>query len=262
MLLAVSQVLPSYLAPHSHHRRQVSEVGNPLDLESFALERVILELRYAPAYLHWDRAGKLWTGARLLWPTLRMVGAEPAATRFLLGRKYSLECTLERLSLVAHQPEVDLSSFADLCSQFARLALETLEVPELSRVGLRHLFFREFENEAKASAAFASTGLLAIPPGPQFGIDAPLSHLQVAARWEDETLGATFNLKVEERTFNFEPPNQFPDIEPVHKETVGVVLDIDQFSTSVVSPGQFDADNWMKQARYALTRDTPAFFGA
>jgi hypothetical protein len=78
-----------------------------MDINDFHLERAIFEYRYSPSYLHWDRAGALWTEAASKWPQLKNTRGEPNITTFKLDDAYEISVTSEKASVTGYEPKPD-----------------------------------------------------------------------------------------------------------------------------------------------------------
>jgi len=241
--------------------KNMNSPNNPLDLSDFQLEQAVFEARYALAYLHWDRAGAIWTEARTKWPGLQLSQAEPAGTQFTLENRYALSVSLDKATAVDHRPDRVLKSFVELLEDFVELITRRLEITDYSRIGLRLIFMKQYPDQEAASFALLSTNILRIPEGPRFGIDSPPILPEYAVRWEGKATGTTVRMKAEGRKYGFDPPLDWKEVSPVHKEEYYLKFDIDYYTVASVAVGQFSAKDWIDQALHFIRRDSKAFLG-
>jgi hypothetical protein len=106
-----------------------------MQLADLTLFQSVVEVRYASAYLLWDRSGELWSKLRLRLQGLRMISAEPNQTVFRVADAFEFGVKLESASLNAFRPNRTLTQFCEHAGEFFPLASEMLEVAEFSRVG-------------------------------------------------------------------------------------------------------------------------------
>lgn len=57
------------------------------------------------------------------------------------------------------------------------------------------------------------------------------------------------------------PPEAARFLKPLHRETSGVVLDIDYYTVAPVETGQMDVSEWMRHAVHLVGRDSRYLFG-
>ena len=239
-----------------------------MELSDFELERIAFEFRYAPAYLHFDRAGALWTEATERWPNLKPERSEPTVTTFHLDNHHEFSVTIDKTHVVSHYPNVE--EFVQLCEPFTELVTRNLGVLYFSRIGLRHVYFRKFPSKEEASAAVLSTRMLSIPEGHatppsnerrHFGVELSSLYPEYALRADGQGTGFVLRLRSEVRKIDFDPPMNMRQINALHETKAGILFDIDYYTTAKVSIGQFRAQEWLNQAIHLVRRDSRQFLG-
>jgi len=240
---------------------EVRSSVTPFDLSSFQLEQGVLEIRYPLALGLWDKSGALWRSVQGKWPDLRLAHAEPMKTQFQTG-KNALKVEVELASVTAVNPERSLEEFAAMTKEFFAMTTQHLQLSLFKRVGLRLIYFKEFNDKKEASAAFFALRLLNVPDGKKFEIDDQPIDPQYILRWESDKKGVLVQCRVETRKTEFDPPAALESlIKPVHQEKSGIVFDVDYYTVSPVEPGQIDMSQWVKHALHVISRDSRYIFG-
>lgn len=230
------------------------------DLSGFVVENSTLEVRYPFALALWDKSGELWGAVQQKWPNITPVHAEPKRTEFQVGDT-RLVAEFEQARITTIKPERSLEQFSRDARDFIKLTTHHLRIDVYKRIGFRLVYFKEFKDKRDAMTAFFSLGLLRIPEGKKFEIDEEPVNPQYSLRWESEKRGVMLNCRAETRVIDVEPPAIARDlVKPVHKESSGIVFDIDYYTVAPVEVGQMDAAEWMKHALHLLSRDTKYVF--
>jgi len=244
---------------------KVSTVANALpkasfDLASFELETCTLEIRYPFALTLWDSAGQLWKAVQEKWPDIAPISADPKKTDFQVGKR-RLTVEFEQARIIDVEPGKSLEQFSKDSREFVGLITRHLQIPTYKRVGFRLLYFKEFKDKTEAAAQFFSLSLLRLPDGKKFEIDEQPTNPQYALRWESEKKGVMLSCRAETRSVNLEPPPEAVRwMKPIHKETSGIVLDVDYYTVAPVEPGQMDVSEWMRHAIHVIARDSRYLF--
>lgn len=209
----------------------------------------------------WDEAGRLWKAIQEKWPDMVPIIVDPRKTDFNAG-KIRLTVEFEAARIASMDPERSLEKFFKDSREFVRLVTQHLDVPTYKRVGFRLVYFKEFPSKEDAAAAFFSLGLVRVPEGKKFEVEGAPVLPQYALRWESEKKGAMLQCRTETRVFDIAPPIEaIRYMDPIHKETNGLVLDIDYYTVAPVEPGQMDVLEWMKHGMHLIARDSGYLFG-
>lgn len=232
-----------------------------LDLSSFELESVTLEIRYPFAYSLWDEAGQLWKAIQDNWPDIVPIFVDPKKTDFRRGDT-RLTVEMEQARIIELRPEKSLKQFLDDSREFIRMTTRCLQISTYKRVGLRLIYFKEFNDSREAAAAFLPLDLIRVPEGKKFEIDELPKNLQYALRWESDKKGIMLQCRSETRTMNLDVPFEAAHLlKPVHSERHGITLDVDYYTVAPVEPGQMDTSEWVKHAMHLIARDSRYLFG-
>lgn len=232
-----------------------------MNLDDFVLERGIFQFKYAPSYLVWQNSGGVWNDVSVKWPKLKRRRVDSEVSAFTLDNKYDFALALESASIDCQLPTSDLADFIEKVAFFVHSITEHLDIHEYSRVGLRLLYRRFYEDKDGASKGFFETKLLSLPEGPHFGIKGSFSFPEFACRWETESMGATIRVKAEGRKIDFDPPAMIPELTAIHDEKFAVVYDVDFYTNGLLTVGQFRTEDWIKNALHLVRRDSRKFLG-
>lgn len=105
------------------------------------LEQVILEVKFAQAFLYWDVCGSICREISQKWPDLSLKAIDAqSATRKLGKGKVTLSFGPERLGSDQFFPE-DVDNFRKITSDSATTILSYLKVSELTRIGNKIYLF-------------------------------------------------------------------------------------------------------------------------
>jgi hypothetical protein len=232
-----------------------------LDLSSFQLEQCVVEIRYPLALRLWDNAGAFWQQIQEKWPELRPLHSEPAKQTFQSGN-IGFVVELEQARITGMAPDRSLERFATQARDFVANITKYLSVPVYKRVGMRVIYFREFTDKPAAASALLRMGLLKVPEGKKrFDVEGDPITPHYALRWESTKKGALLQCRAESRKVDFDPPPEISkDLQPVHKEKHGLVIDIDYYTVAAVEPAQMDIAEWMKHSLHVISRDTSYLF--
>lgn len=201
-----------------------------IDIADFELKNATFEVRFHESYLHWDRAGSIWTEALAKWPKLEVIQGEPAKTVFRLENNHQLSVQIDRANIIALKPQSTLRELMDISEAFVATVVKRLEITAFSHVALRLTYFKSYPDKGSASSAFLTTQAIRIPTGPQFGIDGTPLFPEYSLRWEGQSIGATVRMRALGRKLDFVPPPGLEGLSPLHEEKYGFEFDVDYFT--------------------------------
>ena len=232
----------------------------PLDLHNFRLDQLIFEARIPPALLLWDRAGEMWQSFMVSHPNIELMHAEPIKTQFLIDRKYDVSIELQRIGITGYVPPNPDETFSRIVNDVINLAVKYLGVEVFNRIGVRSIFFKQFQNEEEAQQALHSTNLVSTAKRQHFGINETPVTTRSILRWEDDVKGMTISTQIETRALNVELPVQIVNydfsetlVKP-YKET-GIVFDADSYIKRPVEVSQFRAQDFISQSLQTVLTD-------
>ncbi len=233
-----------------------------MKISEFTLQKAILEVRYEPAYLHWDRAGSMWQTASQEWRGLEMSSAEPNRTVFKWKNMYEFSALVERANVNVLFPGSTLEDEGyKVFDKFIELVASALKISDFSRIGFRTIFQKPCESEKDASAQLLSLGLLKPPEGKHFGISGDITRLSFDARWEGEELGSRVQIFTQKEETDFDPPPGIDELKSVHTSKNLITYDVDYFTTASTSVGQFKPLKWIPPVMQIIRRDAKDFLG-
>ena len=103
-----------------------------LELVDFKIKSLTFEVRYAPAYLLWDRSGALWSNLEQIWPDLQTVETGPNLTSFRVGENFQLQVELKKSHITAFNTKIN--DIFDPFETFLLIVRKTLEISTYSRL--------------------------------------------------------------------------------------------------------------------------------
>jgi hypothetical protein len=230
-----------------------------MQLADLNLFHAVVEVRYAPAYPLWDRTGSLWAKLDLHFPGLRMLGVQPNLAAFRLGNDFEFTVGLESAVLSAFKPNRTLAQFGEHANYFFPLVVEMLEIAELSRVGCRLMYTKEYPSAEEASEALLESGALKWPEGKHFNHSGRPVRPEWAFRWEDGETGVHIRLRIDERKYDFVPPLVWEGPLPDKKDHIALTYDVDWYTGAPVLVTQISFDDWIKQRIHLTNRDSDEF---
>lgn len=231
-----------------------------LSLGTMNLDKAILEIRHPDALLLWDRSGSLWRAMQKVLPDLRAIEAQPNATRFALPPSDEINVDLGAHRLSCSSPDRKLAAFRQRAEHMFRIVSDTLDIGLLSRVGLRLIYSIGTADSERAAAAVLSKRIFVPPAG--FMDNRPFGGKwllpEIAFRWEGRSLGVSYRLRAETRTYNLSIPPEFPaelKVQSIQKELYYVTLDLDYYTTVSIPRDQFIVNEWIDSGLKILRRE-------
>ena len=226
------------------------------------MERATVEIRYAPAYLLWDRAGQLWTTCLEKWPNLKNVEAIPARTVFHLEREgitnYEFVAELQNARIIAHRPKSNLKEFSEMVSEFFGFIIKILELNSFERIGFRLMSVKQMKILEEALKITCGLALLNIPEEKAFGFDRKDVSPEIILLLEGEECGARVRIVGQQTSLQLTaPPGVFE--EPIKKTNFRVMYDIDYFTKKQVEVPQINFSEWIQNAYRVIKRDSDYF---
>jgi len=230
-----------------------------MQLADLTLFEAVVEVRYASAYLLWDRTGDLWAKLDLHFPGLRMLAVQPNQAAFRLGNDCEFTVRLENAVLAGFKPNRTLAQFTEHASYFFPLVVEMLEIAEFDRVGCRLMFTKEYPSAREASEALLQSGVLRWPDGKHFNHSGEPIRPEWAFRWEDGKTGVHIRMRVDERKYDFVPPLVWEGPLPDKKDHIALTYDLDWYTEAPVLVTQISFEDWIKQCIHLTNRDSDEF---
>ena len=216
-----------------------------MKIEEFSIFKLTQEVRYSPAYLHWDSVGHIWQEMAKQMPGLEMRRAEPQITSFAWKNQYDLMATLERAHVTGQFGDSGLEEFHSICGNFIDLLKSKLEIREFTRIGLRAQYVKKFESKEAAEKAIDALRLVSFPEGHLFGIESNQTA-ELFLRREDETMGVVVRIQPHTNSIDVEFPPTFSELDSIHIEHHGLLLDVDYYTRTPVSSDLYEPQAWLK----------------
>jgi uncharacterized protein (TIGR04255 family) len=233
----------------------------PLGISDLKLKNVVFEARFERNYLHWDRAGQLWTDLLLAYPTLKVIRGEPHRTLGRLSSELEIVVQNDLFFVTQEEPHPNLKTFGEICDDIVQRTHHLFKITEFTRLGLRKIHVKFFETMEQASLAMLESGLLAMPTGSQFGISSDVpANLEWRAVWGDKRNGCGLQLRSEELNFELDLPLNWKGVsDSIKKKRFQMSWDVDFFTKGSVKIDQLSVKDWLAQASHAIGRDRDNF---
>jgi plasmid maintenance system killer protein len=230
------------------------------DLDSFKLDKAVMEIRYGKAYVLWDCYGRILSELNSKWPDLKMRDAKPNNYILRINGRYDAGADLEKAYFIDLTPASGLKEFKTDADFFLSLIIKTLDIRELSRLGFRLVFRKKLHDKIEASESWTSMKMMSVPHGKHFNIKGKVMEPNYSLRWEGESMGVRIMLNVQNRQFDLDPEPYLKEIEPIHIEKHDLVYDIDYYTLKNTLAGQLNIPEWISQVNHLIRRDSNDFF--
>jgi hypothetical protein len=229
-----------------------------LSYSDLVLGQTVCEIRYDMAFLIFDRTGAVCEECKAHYPDLKLIQASPAATSFTFDKRtYAVEQMASRAAVpVAHH---DPKVFAAEAAPFFETVLRTLEIPVITRVGLRQTFYQTFPGRDDARNAVRGLNLPLAQPSSHFGIKEPTQ--EASFRWESDAIGAMLHVGSLPDPVWMQMPgllqieNNYRDEKKVREgfESVAFV-DVDFYTVSPVLRAQWDTEEFITTNSHVIKK--------
>jgi hypothetical protein len=245
------------------HKEVYRIVVMPLDLSQFKLQRVVIEIRYEPAFLLWDNAGTICFTLRNKFPALKLtVPAQPNQQIMSLDENLESVTGLERTYLAGTFPRPDMEAFRKAADTYFSHVIAQLSISDLSRVGLGLLYTKSFESRQQSAEFIVACKPSFQREGNFFNVEGEkMLDPECFIRWEGDTIGCSAKLSAIEQRIDVNIPHDFHDLKPISRTRNAVMLDVDYYAHAGMPTSKFKAsaliENWSRIVR----RDVGGFVG-
>jgi hypothetical protein len=117
----------------------------PVDLAIFKIQQATLELRYATAFLLWDRAGAIWRRIASYYPETAPKNVQTNVQTFSLDEITDASIQVERCS-VSTMHVGNLDNLKKMSGILCEEVISKLEIKIIDRVGFRVIFEKKFNS--------------------------------------------------------------------------------------------------------------------
>ncbi len=218
----------------------------PPNIDDFRLLRCVCEIRYANAYLIYDRTGEILHSLRDSFTNLNVASPGPNQTLFVADEgSFGLE--IAKSHFIADTPNPKLEVFGAQCATYFDVVVDHLEIKVFTRIGLRTVWRKDFNAEEEATAALKSLELLNLKAGPRFGVtDGPT---EAFVRWQDKEFGVAMRLLAGTHEVDLQLPLELTEAaeSKIHKKIINFTLDVDYYTVAPVDRDQWAPVEWMPQ---------------
>ena len=217
-------------------------------IDEMPVDHCVLELRFNPTYLLWDRVGSIWSAMIAANPSLKAAAIQANQQVF---ETESLQLTLEIsvLRVRAREPNA-VDEVVKNANSLIRIVCEKTKLDAFTRAGFRIIRIKAFETSAQA-LRFAQ---ISNEKSSAISSDNQTVGYAKSFRHESENSGIQSAVRVEERDVSFNVPwdsRPFLPSKLAQKEFV-VVFDSDYYTIGIVDRDGFDTDTWVRQALKAI----------
>jgi hypothetical protein len=237
----------------------------PLLFKDFQLEQLIFEFRFIFGKNYLESLRLFWSEIQNeLSGEFRLI--EQGETTILnYNSKFEIRLVADRFAVIELYPDSAIKEFLQLARVFYNAAVKFSEIENLTRVGLRAVYAKDYDNPKLVAEALYQTKYINFPHDLYLienGIPLIPSY---AIGWQDEEKGIAYRLKGKAEKLGIDLPlkltakGDFPNF--VEKEYNQVILDIDIYIHKHILPGQFFSDEWIKQAHTTAKEEGLKFFG-
>ncbi len=221
-----------------------------LAFDSLRMEKLVLEVRYEPALMIWDRAGTVGSRIKSRWPSFKIMQSEPAVQAFAINNRFEVRVSLDRSAVMDTQAKKgEVPDFVEMSKYVVELLIEQLRVDEFTRIGFRPSFVRRCKSAREAAGLFMTTGAIRVPDSYQGG-----SEFSVVLRSDTESIGRRAQLATRSRKEEVSPPLG-SSIEATKELFEEIVFDLDYYTKATVKASNFSVETWVDQGLRQASED-------
>lgn len=227
-----------------------------LELSQFTVQRASFEIRYSDAFLLWDRAGTIWHEIGQNHPEMKIKNAHPNNTVVRFHQNAEGVVAIDKAFIIVLLPSTDLSELVAVAKAFFPIVIEQLEIENLTRIGLRIFYEKEFSDRSLA-AKFVRDHVTAVRQiDKKLAKEGNILDPEFALRWEGEAIGWQLRVKSFERTLNIDIPMEFRGADPANEiKLTTAQLDIDYYAHGKTPRARFDATSLIQAWRQVILKD-------
>jgi hypothetical protein len=228
---------------------------------TFRKRLTTLEVRFPEAYRLWDKAGSIWSDARGLFADFRNLNANPGQVNFFADERFSLNISLDKIYCIDHKPYINSDKRLDVFDGFMKIALESLKVSTLNRIGCRTISGLEFKSKQDVIRAMKEMNLIRTPSSKFFNIDPINISPSYIAEIDDGDIGYRMSISAQTRKFEISIlPETVDFLENKEEKTdESLVIDVDFYTMKPIDVGAFRASAWMERCERSISRDMDGF---
>jgi hypothetical protein len=225
----------------------------PLTISDFTLRQATCELKYPDAFLVFDRTGIIYHHLTKRFKNVKNVSASPFQTH-MTAEEGTIAVEGQALRLTDNEADSKLERFAANFKVLFDSAVENLELSVFTRVGLRLIFVKKYDNADQPKAEINALQLLKIGSDKRFGIGPEITELHF--RWENKELGASVRLRAESGSVDAKLPPELGLAEKaIHKEFHHLIIDVDYYTVALVEREQWDPITWITQSARIVRKE-------
>jgi uncharacterized protein (TIGR04255 family) len=237
----------------------------PLLFKDFQLEQLVFEFRFIFSKNYLESLRLFWSEIQNeLSGEFKLIEQGETAT-LNYNSKFEIRLTPDRFAVIELYPDSAIKEFLRVARVFYSAAVKFSEIEKLTRVGLRAIYSKDYDNHKLVAEALYQTKYINFPDDLYLIEEGMPLIPSYAIGWQDEEKGISYRLKGKAEKLGVDLPlkltakGDFPN--PVEKEYNQVILDIDIYIHKHISPGQFFSDEWIKQAHETAKIEGSKFFG-
>ena len=152
----------------------------------------------------------------------------------------------------------NLDEFTSVVSEFVKEIRRALELQVFDRVGFRIIYFLETKTWEDANALLMETQLVKIPSQPCFSFAARAVSVEPIMLFTGDEVAARVRIASRKRRIDFDPPPEL-NIESIHRDSFGVLFDIDYYTVVRVGVSQMEFTEWIHTVHRHIRRDATKF---
>lgn len=225
-------------------------------LDSFKLDNVIVQLRYAEAFELWDRAGKISRQLCDIWPDLKLVEAGPQQ-QVLKGPGVEIQMGLAQSTVVLVGAKALEHRKVEQIKQTFEVWRQDLTLSRVDRVSMRVTYAKEFPSLGEANTELIGLNLAKWPTVKVFDqpMESDRNSVEILYRFEDENSFSVLRLKTEQIKYEVNLDPAFVEHPEIRKSKSRMIVDFDRGLLGSVSADKFRMDEWIKGYQHILRRD-------
>lgn len=224
-------------------------------LDSFKTHTLVFQLRYAEAFLLWDRAGAIAKAMAVIWPDLKLAEGAPNQ-QILASPVCQINTGLSQATITIRGDSVLQSGPLKKIFETFGVWRSHLELTDLTRLSARVVFAKNFDEIADANRSLLDLKLIRLPNEKVFDqpADSGKNGAEIMYRFEDEKSFAFVRIRSEKRTMDFKGDSDFMT-DHITKSICRLLIDFDRGSVGIIEAKKINISEWFKGYLHVMRRD-------
>jgi len=236
-----------------------------LIFKDFQLEQIAFEIRYIYGNYYLDKLRQFWKEIQNELTGEYTPLKEEESTIINYDNKFEIRVSADRFAIIQFFPTSAIQELSEVSKVYFDTAVKILEIKEITRVGLRAIYTRNYDNPSEVAESLYQSSYINFPQDLYLMKDGVPMIPNLALGWQNEERGISYRLKGKSEVLGINLPLKLVasgDFQKRIEKTYNqVILDIDIYDHKPILPGQFFSEEWLNQAYSIIKKEGVKFFG-